>query len=271
MTDKLAGAAQANLWTFLGDAGQPDINTDSIFPIIKQGKGGKFDLIGTGFFICTQSVFVTATHVLQEVLDKASKQIEPIGMVHFIPPKKEKKGGYIFRPITWAWHSGVADLSIGLAASAHHSKTKQPLLNKVPKLTFRRPTVGEKIVTYAYPNFRHEQEGKVQKLYFRPDFYDGEIIEYYPDGRDKILMPWPCYRTNIHLHGGSSGGPVAGADGNIFGINCRSFEPDTDISFITPIENILDGFLENVRFDYADAPSKISIKEFIERKHIVVE
>ena len=260
----LNGVAPQGTWGARTGDGQNVQKLDCIFPIMKQTASGQFQLVGTGFYICMQSVFITATHVLKDVLDKTGKQKEAIGIFHF-----SKDGKYMMLPILWAWHSTDADISIGKAAPAYHNITKQPLMNSVVTLTQRQPNIGEQAVTYAYPDFNREQNGKTQELYFRPHYYDGKIQEFYSKGRG-TLMPWPHYRTDIHLHGASSGGPVFDKFGRVFAINCKSYDPQTDISFVTPIDAALNGYIEGARFSENEVERKITIKELIGKGHIVL-
>ena len=65
----------------------------AIFPIIKENSHGDFYLIGTGFFITNSGIFVTAKHVLLDVIDKNGEQTHPIFLIQFLGD------GYIKRPI----------------------------------------------------------------------------------------------------------------------------------------------------------------------------
>jgi len=251
--------ASPKAYSFLTDNGQFVKNPDCIVPIVKQNKDKLFIPLGTGFYICNQRILMTATHVLNDVIDPETQEPrQAIGIFHLFGDEK-----YIPIPIIWAWHSGK-DISICVTAETTHNSTKKQLQNKLLQLSKRQLDIHEPIVTYAYAGSRHEQNGKKQKLHFRPNFYDGSIEEYYPHGRDSVLMPFPCYRTNIHLHGGSSGGPVVDKNGYVIGVNCSSMTPDTDISFITPISAIENGYIENARLSKNEALRRVYIKEFIE-------
>lgn len=262
----LKGAAPPHVNSFQTGNGEVLSKIDCIFPIVAQMPDNQIRLLGTGFYICTLRTFVTATHVLMDVMDPVTgQQKHPIGIFHFYGDNN-----YMILPITWAWHSNC-DVSIGVTAGANHNTTGEPLTNKMLTLTQRQPEKGELVATYAYPDSYSEQDGKIQKLYLRPQFYEGNIEEYYPEGRDRVLLPWPCYRTSIHLHGGSSGGPAVDKYGKVFGVNCRSMDPNTDVSFITPITTILGGYLENARFSEAEEPRRIYIHELMQLGHIVFD
>ncbi len=263
----LKGSSPGDAVGFIDGDGNAFKDVDAVFPIVKQTEDGSILLVGTGFFICTHSIFVTATHVLRDVFDhRTGEQIEPLYIARFCDNNE-----YLFVPIVASWDDDVADISIGVAAGVRHNLTGEVLQNKFLVVTLRLPEVQERAATYAYPRFFQNKADNNQELHFFPEFYEGHVLQYFPEGRDRILMPWPCFRTNIHLHGGSSGGPVFDAFGNVFGVNCRSMDPDTDISFVTPIDNILSGQLDSIRFSETEIPKQVSIMELIERRLIVVD
>ncbi len=67
-----------------------------------------------------------------------------------------------------------------------------------------------------------------------PTFYNGVLQEFYSErGPSAKLMP-PYYQTDIHLHGGSSGGPVFNPNGEVFGVASCSYDEAEDIAFVTP-------------------------------------
>jgi hypothetical protein len=97
--------------------------------------------------------------------------------------------------------------------------------------------VGNVVATFAYPNTIIETTPQGQILYFEPNFFEGRIMEYLPNGRDRLMLPGPCYRTNMVIHHGSSGGPVAGPSGRVFAINSTGFD-GTDDSYISRIDEL---------------------------------
>jgi hypothetical protein len=45
----------------------------AIFPVVRFGADGLMDLLGTGFFISTNGLFVTARHVLSAPFDSRGR------------------------------------------------------------------------------------------------------------------------------------------------------------------------------------------------------
>ncbi|GAB2871812.1 hypothetical protein GCM10027093_04310 [Paraburkholderia jirisanensis] len=114
------------------------------------------------------------------------------------------------------------------------------LPNHVMRLGGPTPAIGTAVATFAYPDTVFAVENGKPHLALNPHYYDGEIEEDYPIARDQ-RMPFPCFRTSIHLHGGASGGPVFNpATGVVFGVNSSSFAGYTNVSFVAKIAPVLD-------------------------------
>jgi hypothetical protein len=154
----------------------------------------------------------------------------------------------MLRPITWGWHSALADVSVGIAAPVQNNKVGAPFLNQCLTLTAERPPIGTEIVSQAFGGSGvHKSDGKI-RVEARESLFDGKLVRYYPYGRDASTMPWPCYETSMRITAGASGGPVFHGDrGTVFAINTSSMEGNDNISFVTPIDVILDAEFDSVR------------------------
>ena len=235
MTKKiLGGEAKQGAIGVVSGSGMPVDPGHAIFPIAKQLPDGRWQLIGTGFFISIYGVFATAKHVLMDVIDAHGNQRLPIAIIQFLP-----NNIYVVRPILRCTVSNLADTAIGVAAPMKNNKTGDNLMCKACSLTTRLPHVGERACTYAYPNTMMLGSSP-QQIHLFPDFYDGKIEEYYPDGRDRVFLPSPCYRTSIAIHSGASGGPVFDGNGVVCGVNSTGFSGSNDISFVSRIVDILE-------------------------------
>jgi len=199
-----------------------------IFPILKQVKGDSLELIGTGFFICSAGLFASAKHVLRDCFDEKGNQKYPVCLLHFLPNNQ-----YLFRHILWCSSHPTADVAIGLAAPSAEVES-----NGVLMLTTSSPTMGETVVTYAYPRTEIKQVGTLEILNFKPAFYEGRVVDFFPKGRDHCLLPGPCYQTSMVIDGGASGGPVVGESGRVFALNSTGWDGVPDISFVSRIEEI---------------------------------
>jgi hypothetical protein len=250
-------------YIFKTDTGEKIDPSLAIFPILKQ-KDEKWLLIGTAFFITNTGLFVTAKHVIKDVLDSKGKQKYPIFALQFLPDNK-----YIKRVVLRCHSNTKSDVSVGVLAPMTHNITGKPLTNKVVVLTLNKPKQGSRIVTYAYPNSKTSIDGNVQTIKLKTDCYDGVLEEYLPEGRDKSMLSFPCYRGSIKILGGASGGPVMDEDGRVFGINCTGFE-GVSISYFARINEILPLKVDDVVIDGTHRDS-VDIIELAERKQIIFE
>jgi len=236
----------------------------AIFPIVRYDSDGRLHLVGTGFFIATNGLFVTAKHVLMHgVFDSTGRQLYPIGILQFI-----EGNIYIQRPILRCAYHPMADVAVGVAAPIK-DKQGQPLSNPILKLTLVPPVIGSRVVTYAYP--RHANvilESGEQRLNLMPRWYDGNLEEHFPNGRDQIFLPKPCFRTSIFIHGGASGGPVFSRAGAVFGVNSTGIE-GTDISFVSRLDEIFQLTIDDVILG-SRSPASVPVIEMARAGHIIV-
>ena len=232
---ELGGEARDYSYKLIDGEGNIDSIFEMVFPILKQKSKNRWVFKGTGFFITTNGLFVTAKHVLEDVLDKNREPQYPIAVFQILSNKN-----VIIRPIIQFSTHGQADVGIGLAQQILNNDPNIPILNKIGILTTEFPLIGDRVVTLAYPRSKVITHEDGQSFIFMPNFYDGIVHEYCKKGRDKAI-PTPCFRTSINIHFGASGGPVFGPDGKIFGINTSGFnvEKGDSISYVTRINEIL--------------------------------
>lgn len=244
--------------------GNPINPGNAVFPIVRHDAEDKMHLLGTGFFITTNGLFVTARHVLTHILDKNGRQMYPIGVVQFLG-----ENVWIYRPILRCGYNRIADVAVGVAAPAHRNSDGKPLTNPILTLTLLRPRLNVPVVTYAYPKHANLilPDG-TQQINFAPAYYDGQIMDYFPLGRDRVLLPGPCYQTSMAIHGGASGGPVFSPNGLVFGVNSTGYD-GTDVSFVSRIHEIFGLSIDDVVID-AGGPRSVSIIELAKAGHIVV-
>ena len=258
----LSGQAPRDKFKAQTGDGDPIEPQHAIFPIMSQLPSGEFRPIGTGFFVANNGVFLTAAHVIDDVLDEDGEPTAPFGIFQFAANNK-----YLLRPILRTNQHRIADVAVGVTAPMTHDVTGEPLKNKVLIVAGRQPTVGEPVCTYAYPK-TEVAIGKVQRINFRPAFFEGKVTEFLPDGRDRVLLPGPCYRTSIVVHGGASGGPVFSSDGSVFGINSTGFEDD-EISYISCVADSLSLRIRGVVLPGNTSPKSVSLQDLCDAGFIV--
>lgn len=227
--ESLKGEASIGREGFIDLDGTDARGHHAIFPILKQTDDGRFNLIGTGFFISSFGLFVSAKHVLRDCFDGKDAQKFPVCLLQFLPEDR-----YLLRHIPWCSSHNTADVAVGLAENLPGSEPSPGLT-----LTTSGPSNGDDVRTFAYPETKIEQMSESQVMNFKPKFYDGRIIQYLPNGRDKIMLPGPCYQTSIVIKGGASGGPVVGKSGRVFALNSTGYDGTHEISFVSRIDEII--------------------------------
>ena len=200
--------------------------------------------------------------MVDDVLDECGEPTGPFGIVQFAANNQ-----YQLRPILRTKKHQLADVAVGVTAPMTHNVTGEPIENKVLTVASRQPTVGEPVCTYAYPK-TEVAVGDVQRIDFRPAYFEGSVAEFLPDGRDRVLLPGPCYRTSIMIHAGASGGPVFGPDGSVFGINSTGFEQD-EISYISCVADSLSLQIGGVLLPGNTSPQSVSLQELCDAGFVV--
>lgn len=249
------GSTPPNLYGFEDETGTSIVGGAAIIPLLELIEGREYRRIGTGFFITSSGVFATAKHVLVS----AHECGRPIFTWQLIPPNQ-----WHIRPVLQFSYHDTADVAIGVSCPSVHEETGEPLVDIRVRLTTRRQNAGDLVATYAYPNTIIQATESGQMLSFNPEFYEGQIVEYFPDGRDSVMLPGPCYRTDMVIHHGASGGPVAGPSGRVFGINSTGFD-GTDDSYISRIDELFS--LQIVTED----SDRVSIQQLVNEGAVTVD
>jgi hypothetical protein len=230
--------------------GRPQDLSHAVCAVVRQHADKKtIEFVGTGFFAAKGGLFITARHVLNTVCDDDPRGPFVLGIIQFIPGS-----GFVERPVSRAAVSNQSDIGIGVSAEMT-SPTRGRLDNPVLRLSTRDPAVGEAVFTYAYPDTVTVPSGGLTQLHINPHFYEGKIEEHFPDRRDASVLTWPCFQTSIHLHGGSSGGPVFDSSGAVFGVNTASMTPYTDVSYVTKVRDAVDLVLDWISVLELEMPS----------------
>lgn len=266
------GGSSLTYRKFASGTGQPLQGQEAVIPICTVDKRGRLECIGTGFFIGVHGIFVTAKHVVGEVLDEDGNPILDedknfrfgLKTFHLIPPNS-----IVIREIIKISFHGDDDVAVGALGTMVDQKTGEPLRNKILQLTARTPGVGERIATWAYPNSVAEYNGKEGSLSVVPKIYEGEIEDEHREGRGWGKVPGRCYQTNLGIERGTSGGPVFDDEGCVFAINSTGFD-GTDLAYVSHVQSIGGLTLPLVQTDDGKIHEKITISELIDQGSIKV-
>jgi hypothetical protein len=270
----LGGEADPNTWHFqnVGQSGPLPNPVGHTFPLITHGEDQVWRVVGTGFYVTDNGLFITARHVVDEVC-VAGKQAAPLLIVHlrsdtglFGPTE------WLLRPIMQCWMADQADIALGAAATATNKETGNALSHWTWRLSWDVPSIGASVATYAFPG-KERVSSDGRSIIFRADSYAGQVQDA-GEYRDAVIMPFPYLQVDFRMHGATSGGPII-SNGRVIGVNCTEYEPydseDKPLAFGSQIRCLRDAFLDDVIPINEKTPRRMSFDEFVRTGSIEVE
>lgn len=246
-----------------------------VIPIMKELEPGVLKIIGTGFYISRYGLFLTAAHVLSDVVDQNANAIVPSYVCHSANDREV----HLRRIVGTSIYRNV-DLAIGQADNYAAKYPESPLINLRAILSGRIPNCGSLVTTYAYPenkhlDFRQSESARI----IRSDYYDGKFLKEVINSEHPVL-PYRHYETSILVKSGASGGPVF-HDGAVIGVNCRGWDfgnDDDALSYIIPVEAALDievGAIQmpEISWEYSQVPTsmknaKLTLRQLVQFGHV---
>jgi hypothetical protein len=226
----------------------------AIVPIAKQSRDGEWTILGTEFFVGQGGLLVTAKHVLSDDFGPDERPKETVAIFQFLDDQS-----VLQRDVWKARHHHTVDISLVTPMRAVQNITGISAPNQMLRLTGTPPPLGTPIFSLAYPQSTIRADGLVSELNFRQAYFKGKLIEYLPDGRDRVMLPGPCFRTSMVIHGGASGGPVFDSQGRVFAVNSTGWGSDPD-SYISPITPLLE-FTMKTKLPRESDPRELTIRE----------
>jgi hypothetical protein len=222
-----------------------------IAPIYKVSLEGEAKLIGTGFWITETGHLITAWHVIEDNIGEDGVDRGPIYAMQALGG-----GAAIPRVLRKSHKHEIFDMALSetLVLGGQNAHPTRPL-----PMTLDEPKIGDPLVTHAFlardQKFNDEkyQEilttgfdglmaipdlGLTYELSFQARVGFGHLTAIFKEARDRVLLPFPCFQSDIPLYGANSGGPVFDKKGRICAVNCTSFAGDA-ISFHIPLKGIL--------------------------------
>ena len=257
----LGGEADPNAWHFAAPHGPLPNPVGHTFPLLTHDAKGQWRLIGTGFYVSGDGLFVTAGHVVDDVLE-GDLQVAPLVIMHLwsesglFGPQS-----YLLRPIMQCWVGDTADVVLGVAAHARNNRTGVALSHWSWPLSWETPAVGQPAATYAFPNHSIEQTAGGQIFRFQPDLYPGTVVEI-GEFRDRVLVPYPYMQVSFKIHGAASGGPVASGNA-VVGVNCRFMKPDGP-GVAVQIRTLQDSFIDDAVLLGETVQRRVTFAELVE-------
>lgn len=105
----------------------------------------------------------------------------------------------------------------------------------VASITTRMPAVGDELSLTGLSAVRRTEEiSGVMHIEMLPGCVKGRVIDRYPEGRDRSMLPGPCLAVECEARGGMSGGPVFDSRGYLVGVVSSSYE-GSEVTFVSHI------------------------------------
>jgi hypothetical protein len=201
--------------------------------VILEFDGWNLYVLGTATLIAGY-LAITARHVLESVFQKYGRkqstdkhfEIDACAIrLYQVLPGPE----YRVWEVRNAWLCPTTDIAILHLAKWRTTRPDESVDWKSPHIRALPPAVGQKVVAFGY------RESKVTvtedstgthhiELNDRPTVSIGTITQIYPSGRDRVMLPFPCYEIEARFDPGMSGGMVIDENGALCGLICASLQ-----------------------------------------------
>jgi Trypsin-like peptidase domain len=200
--------------------------------VVVECPGWNFYVVGTAVLIAAH-VAITARHVLDHIITQFGfKALSPSsGVVGDYEVKLWQVlpgPTYRFWKVFAAWPTStdVAIFHLGLDRS---TILGEQINWRCPRLRVLPPQVGQQIVAFGYREAKvdvtEDDKGTHHiNLNDRPTTSIGTIRQIYPSGRDRAMLPFPCFEIEARFDPGMSGGLVVDEAGSVCGLICASLQ-----------------------------------------------
>jgi hypothetical protein len=212
------------------DAKVDDPISEIALRVIVELPDWRFVVVGTATVICGH-VAITARHVLEFVINtfgakqKHNSYLEidsyELKLLQLLP-------GPIYRfwkvYTAWPCSSDIAILHLGIDRTSipgEDIEWRQPCLRALP------PPIGHKVLAFGYRestiNVQEGADGQHHiELNDKPTTSIGTVTQVYSLGRDRVMLPFPCFEIEARFEPGMSGGMVIDESGSLCGLMCAS-------------------------------------------------
>lgn len=167
-------------------------------------------------------IALTAKHVIEPHLDRLA-----VGDMHSMCIGIAKSGINIWtvRKATMLENMDIAILGLQLNSAMPPNRTFRQTT-----ISTRLPRIGDRVQIVGFrANSATRSLGSGERGYAcdaKLLVSAGVVKERYPQGRDRVMLPWPVLEIDCPSWGGMSGGPVFDEHGHLIGLLCSSFSVD---------------------------------------------
>ncbi|QJR09886.1 hypothetical protein DSM104443_00936 [Usitatibacter rugosus] len=130
-----------------------------------------------------------------------------------------------------------------------------------PRWTLLPPKIGERVFAFGYAGIATQDVDGNTLITRDARTSVGEVKEHHLGGRDRLLAPFPCFRTNNRFDDAMSGGPVFTEGGRLCGVICANLPPaqegEEHSSLVSLLWPILGANVELLRADTTSDSSRL--------------
>jgi trypsin-like peptidase len=192
----------------------------------------RLHVVGTATLLAGH-LAVTARHVLEHALQTfgpAVKKDDGVEIGAFELKLYQVLPGPVYRlwRVATAWPCDTDVVLLHLALD-RTSLPGEKIAWKQPRLRVLPPPPGQHVVAFGYRQGQitvtEGEDGQHHiVLNDRPTTSMGVVRQVYPAGRDKVMLPFPCFEIEARFDPGMSGGMVVDETGALCGLICASLQ-----------------------------------------------
>ena len=209
-------------------------------------------VVGTATILC-RHLLVTARHVLTDrAVLAGARSVDPAspdagtrvnrGLVAVqVLPGPE----YVIWEVVSAIAHPASDLALlHVSSNPRRSDPESPLRRNAPVVNPFAPHVGDRVAAFGYrrSSARASRNSDSElNIVINDEFMSsvGVVREIHDSGRDRVMLPFPCYRVDARFDAGMSGGPLFDEYGSLCGLVCSNIEGShragEPISYVTTL------------------------------------
>jgi S1-C subfamily serine protease len=214
-----------------------------------------FDPMGSGVII-TPELVLTARHVFDDYRKNLGDEPPPdgshTGFACAVLQEHRTAGTIVRHEIAKVWSAPWTDLALLRLREPACDFQGKPL--RVVAMTMLPPAVGSQVAAFGYPRSTVIESEESVLVSRRGVTTVGQVMELHLDGRDRSMLPWPCFRIDARIDGGMSGGPVFNNKGELCGLMCSGVgQPSANeghLSYVTLLWPMLGLTLDFPRIGY---------------------
>lgn len=180
---------------------------------------------------------LTAKHVVEDYVQDTAHTLDAIQIID--------GKHYIVWSVTGGWSHPFTDLALlRLATPPGVSDTSLVIEPKGLLVDPFHPLVGQRVAAFGYHSSRVEVSRNPNgsrhiDVRDEPTVSVGLVRAVHPQGRDRVVAPFPCYQVEARYDAGMSGGPVFDDRGAVCGVVFTGYEgahsDGLPISYVTTL------------------------------------